>query len=125
MARIIRLLVISGSLLILPTRATPPGTSLYPMARTVVSVGPVGPKSVLVKKYLVLQRIGDGRETKTRVRLYDITLFVTLDRGVLVQPQPASGSPEEFSTRIRRVRPANDQERVHGTPDCCPVLPML
>jgi hypothetical protein len=122
MARIIRLLVISGSLLILPTRATPPGTSLYRMARTVVSVST---KTVLVKKYLVLQRIGDERETTTRVRLYDVTLFVTLDRGVLVQQQPASGPRNEFSTRIRTVRPANDQERVYGTPDCCPVLPML
>jgi hypothetical protein len=122
MATIIRLLIISLSLLILPIRATPPVISLYPMARTVVSVGP---KTVLVKKYLVLQLIADGRETKTRVRLYDITLFVTLDRGVLVQQQPARGPREEFSTRIPRVRPANDQERVYGTPDCCPMLPML
>ena len=122
MARIIRLLIISVSLLILPTRAIPPVTATHPTARYLVSVGG---KTVLVKKYLVLQRIGDGRETKTRVRLYDITLFETLDQGVLVQQQPASGPREKFSTRIRRVRPATDQERIYGTPDCCPVLPML
>jgi hypothetical protein len=122
MARIIRLLIISVSLLILPTRATPPVTSTHLMARSLVSVAG---KTVLVKKYLVLQRIGDGRETKTRVRLYDITLFETLDQGVLVQQRPASGPREEFSTRTQRVRSANDQERVYGTPECCPVLPML
>lgn len=92
------------------------------MARSLVSVGR---KTLLIKKYLVLQRIGDERGRKTRVRLYDITLFVTLDQGLRVQQQPASGPREEFSTRIRRVRLANDQERVYGTPDCCPVLPML
>jgi hypothetical protein len=123
MARIIRLLIISVSLLILPPGATPPVTGPCPMARSLVVSA--GCKTLLIKKYLVLQRIGDERGTKARVRLYDITLLVTLDRGLGVQQQPASGPPEEFSTHIRTVRPANDQERVYGTPDCCPVLPML
>ena len=122
MARIIRLLIISVALLILPTRATPPVTTSYPIARSLVSVGG---KTVLVKKYLVLERIADGRATKTRVRLYDITLFESLDPGGLVDEHRASGSKEEFSTRIRTVRPANDQERFYGTTDCSPVLPML
>lgn len=121
MARIIRLLIISVSLLILPTRATPPVTGPYPMTRSLVSVGG---KTLLIKKYLVLERGGDVRGTKTHVRLYDITLFVTLDQGLRVPKQPASGPREEFSSRIRRVRLANDQKRVYGTPDCCPVLPM-
>lgn len=92
------------------------------MNRSLVSVGG---KTLLIKKYLVLERFGDARGRKTRVRLYDITLFVTLDQGLRVQQQPASFPREEFSTRIRRVRPANDQERTNGTPNCCPVLPML
>jgi hypothetical protein len=121
-ARIIRLLIISVSLLILPMRATPPVTGPYPMAR---SLGSVGRRTLLIRKYLVLQRIGDERGTKTRVRLYDITLFVTLDQGFRVQQQPASGPREEFSKLIRTVRPANDHEGVYGTPGGCPVLPML
>lgn len=124
MARIIRLLIISVSLLILPTRVTPPATTPYPVAQSLVLVGR---RTVQIRKYLVLQRIGDGRETSTRIRLYDITIFVAVDQdqGVLFHQRPPGGSIEEFSTRIRRVRPANDQEGVYGKPECCPVLPVF
>jgi len=79
----------------------------------------------LIKKYLVLQRFGEGHETKTRLRIYDITFLVVLNEDSSLRPQLPEVPLEEFSTRIRRARPSQAQEKVYGTPNCCPVLPML
>jgi hypothetical protein len=122
MTIIIRLLIISASFLILPTCATPPATTPRHVART---YGTATHKTVLIKKYLVLQRFGEGRESKTRLRIYDITLIVVLNEDSSLRPQPPEVPLEEFSTRIRRARRAEAPENVYGTPNCCPVLPML
>lgn len=120
MAGIIRFLVFSAFLLILPAGAAPPAGDSHAL---LLSCRTIRGKTAVVQKFLLLQRFHNADEVRPRFRIYDITV-AELDPAALVGTQLA-GSSEKFTMGFQKECQSEFQEVARGTTDNRSLSPML
>jgi len=120
MARIIRFLVFSTFLLILPAGAAPPNMDSRPL---LLSCRITQSNTAVIRKFLLLQRFRNPGEARARFRIYDITV-TELDPLAPVGTQHRAGSSEQFAMGFQKECQSKFQEVAHGTPDNRSLLPM-